>query len=126
MSDDALLTWMDALVAYAKDWDETFCKKEYFTQEYWYLFVGCYRAHLRDQPLTMSQAQGEMKTGAPNTRSDRIQNAIDDGYLERRINEFDNRSVVVVPTAKLTKLLTGHFSRTRLIAIRALCSKSQD
>jgi hypothetical protein len=126
MSDDTLLNWMDALVAYAKDWDRTFGKKEYFTQEYWYLFVSCYRAHLCNRPLTISEALGEMKTGAPNTRKERMQNAIDDGYLEQHENEKDKRSSFVVPTDKLSIILEQHFKRTRSIALNALVSKSAD
>jgi hypothetical protein len=34
--DDDLVKWMDVLIDYAKDWDQTFPKKEYFTQEFWY------------------------------------------------------------------------------------------
>jgi hypothetical protein len=121
MSDDPLLAWMDALVDYARDWDATFKAKKYFTQEYWYLFVACYRGALSGRPLTISEAMGEMKSGATNTRIDRIKKAIDDGYLEKQDNKDDDRSSLLIPTAKLSALLAGHFARPAKKAVAALC-----
>ena len=42
---DELIDWMDALEFYARDWDQTFGEQtNYFTQEFWYMLIGCVRA----------------------------------------------------------------------------------
>ena len=108
-----LLLWMDALEAYARDWDETFeHKPSYFTQEFWYLLVSCMVNQWRGTPLTVSGACQQMKTGSNRTREDRIRRAVADGYLVKRQSESDRREAIVVPSEKLENLMIGHFERT--------------
>ncbi len=108
-----LLLWMNALEAYALDWDKTFeHKASYFTQEFWYLLVRCMINAWNGTPLTVSGACQQMKSGSNRTREGRIKRAVDDGFLVKRQRQSDRREAIVVPSEKLEKMMIGHFSRT--------------
>lgn len=112
-SREDLLLWMDALEAYAVDWDNTFeHKASYFTQEFWYLLVRCMINAWNGTPLSVSGACQQMKSGSNRTREDRIKRAVADGYLVKRQSKFDRREAIVVPSEELEKMMIGHFSRT--------------
>lgn len=112
-SREDLLLWMDALDAYARDWDETFeYKASYFTQEFWYLLVRCMINAWRGTPLSVSGACQQMKSGSNRTREDRIKKAVADGYLVKRQCESDRRETIVIPSEELEAMMIGHFSRT--------------
>ncbi|HYC03213.1 MAG TPA: hypothetical protein VED40_07975 [Azospirillaceae bacterium] len=114
-SDEALGRWITALVDYAQDWDRTFENRpDYFTQEYWYLFVGCLTARWRGAPLTVSAACQVMKSGSNRTREDRIKRAVMDGYLMKEKADEDGRTAYVVPTPKLEAVMRDHLARTLL------------
>lgn len=108
-----LVAWMDALEFYARDWDETFGgRPSYFTQEFWYLLVGCLRADWAGHPLTVSQVAHSMKSGSNRTREERIKRAVDDGYLIKERAKEDGRAAIVRPTPRLETLIVGHLQRT--------------
>lgn len=108
-----LVAWMDALEFYARDWDEAFGgRPSYFTQEFWYLLVGCLRADWAGHPLTVSQLAHSMKSGSNRTREERIKRAVDDGYLVKERAEQDGRAAIVRPTPQLETLIVGHLQRT--------------
>ena len=112
-SREDLLLWMDALEAYAIDWDKTFeHKASYFTQEFWYLLVRCMINAWNGTPLTVSGACQQMKSGSNRTREGRIKKAVEDGFLVKRQSESDRREAIVVPSEKLERMMVGHFSRT--------------
>ena len=116
-----LVVWAKALEDYARDWDETFKKRPgYFTQEFWYLLVGCMIANWNGRPMTMSQACQQMKSGSNRTREERIKRAVDDGFLVKERAGDDGRSALVRPTPKLEQLMVGHLQRTRDIIKAAL------
>lgn len=116
-----LVVWAKALEDYARDWDETFEKRPgYFTQEFWYLLVGCMIANWNGRPMTMSQACQQMKSGSNRTREERIKRAVDDGFLVKERAGDDGRSALVRPTPKLEQLMVGHLQRTRDIIKAAL------
>lgn len=118
---DELIVWARALEAYARDWDETFEKRPgYFTQEFWYLLVGCMIANWNGRPMTMSQACQQMKSGSNRTREERIKRAVDDGFLVKERTGDDGRTALVRPTPKLEALMVGHLQRTREIIRTAL------
>jgi len=118
---EEIITWAHALEAYARDWDDTFEKRPgYFTQEFWYLLVGCMIANWRGRPMTMSQACQQMKSGSNRTREERIKRAVDDGFLVKERAGDDGRSALVRPTPKLEALMVGHLQRTREIVKAAL------
>jgi hypothetical protein len=119
--DDRLILWMRALEDYARDWDATFNNRPgYFTQEYWYLFVGCMIADWQGRPLTVSAACQCMKSGSNRTREERIKKAVDDGYLVKERAGDDARAAIVRPSAELQAIMRAHFSRTLAEARQAL------
>jgi hypothetical protein len=110
ISDTELEAWADALVDYARDWDATFENRPgYFTQEFWYLLVGCMIADAHGRPMTVSAACQVMKSGSNRTREERIKRAVDDGYL---IKSKAGRAAIVRPTPKLEAMIRGHLERT--------------
>jgi hypothetical protein len=118
---EEIIIWAHALEAYARDWDDTFEKRPgYFTQEFWYLLVGCMIANWNGRPMTMSQACQQMKSGSNRTREERIKRAVDDGFLVKERAGDDGRSALVRPTPKLEALMVGHLQRTREIVKAAL------
>jgi hypothetical protein len=125
MTDDAsrvqLEAWAQALVAYARDWDETFeGRPGYFTQEFWYLLVGCMIANDHGRPMTVSAACQIMKSGSNRTREERIKRAVDDGYLLKTRAGDDGRAAIVQPTPKLEAMIRAHLERTLRIAQAAI------
>lgn len=120
-ADQQIIAWAQALEAYARDWDDTFENRPgYFTQEFWYLLVGCLIANWRGRPMTMSQACQAMKSGSNRTREERIKKAVDDGFLTKERAGDDGRAALVRPTPKLEALMVGHLRRTREIVSAAL------
>ena len=50
--------------------------KDYFSQEYWYLFTITLAYHWRQAPLSISEACDSMKTGSSKTRESRLKKLI--------------------------------------------------
>lgn len=116
-----LLSWMDALEMYGRDWDETFDHRaSYFTQEFWYLLVTCMINAWKGTPLSVSGACQQMKSGSNRTREERIRKAVADGYLIKRRSESDHREAFVVPSSKLEQLMVDHFERTLAMTLDKL------
>lgn len=117
-----LMVWGRVLEGYAVDWDQTFGHRapDYFTQEYWYLFVRCTFAMLRGEPLTVTAASQSMKSGSNRTRESRIQRAVLDGYLRKERSQSDAREVLLLPTDALKEMILGHLDRTLSIALEQL------
>ncbi|NRA30822.1 MAG: hypothetical protein HRU11_11245 [Parvularculaceae bacterium] len=121
-----LVAWMDALEFYARDWDEAFeGRQAYFTQEFWYMLVGCLRADWAGHPLTVSQLTQSMKSGSNRTREDRIRRAVDDGYLVKEKDEQDGRLAVVRPTPELESVIVSHLQRTLVRTREKLLSRTK-
>lgn len=111
--EECLIQWMGALEAYARDWDKVFDgHPHYFTQEYWYLFVGVVTSAWQGRPLTINAACQMMKTGSARTREDRLKKAVQDGYLLKERSESDRRTTYVLPSPMLEDLIRGHLERT--------------
>ena len=122
---DDLLAWIEALEFYARDWDEAFGgRPNYFTQEFWYMLVGCLRADWQGTPLSVSQLAQTMKSGSNRTRDERIKRAVDDGYLVKIKDEDDGRAAIVRPTEELEAVMVKHFERT-LNKVRQNIDKSE-
>ncbi|MBU4163541.1 MAG: hypothetical protein KKF36_05430 [Alphaproteobacteria bacterium] len=122
---DELIDWMDALELYARDWDQTFGEQtNYFTQEFWYMLIGCVRAHWAGHPLTVSQLTQRMKSGSNRTREERIKRAVDDGYLIKVRDDQDGRASYVRPTPELETMVIGHLMRT-LARVRETMQRSK-
>ncbi len=113
LSNEELITWAQTLEGYARDWDETFDKRPgYFTQEFWYLLVGCMIADWRGKPMTVSAACQFMKSGSSRTREERIKRAVSDGFLSKEKAGDDGRAAIVRPTPRLEAMMRGHLERT--------------
>ncbi len=118
---EELLLWTTVLEQYARDWDETFENRpSYFTQEFWYLLVGCMVNNWRDTPLTVSAASQYMKTGSNRTREERIKKAVLDGYLTKIKHQSDGREAFVIPTPKLEGIMRAHLERTLALTTETL------
>ncbi|WP_106640094.1 hypothetical protein [Allosphingosinicella vermicomposti] len=118
MNDDIIM-WAQALEDYARDWDATFENRpDYFTQEFWYLLVGCMIANWRGRPMTISAACQAMKSGSNRTREERIKRAVDDGFLVKERTADDGRATIIKPTPMLEERMRAHLERT-LAAVRA-------
>ncbi|HYZ21422.1 MAG TPA: hypothetical protein VE690_04620 [Rhodopila sp.] len=121
--DAAVRDWMKVLTAYAEDWDETFRKDRglYFTQEYWYLFTECVRADADGEPLTRQEAMRRMRVSfSEDAKVDRIDRAVDDGWLVQDKSRSDLRVHLLLPTDKLRKAMNEHLVRTLNEARRVL------
>ncbi len=113
LSEQDLLLWTEVLERYARDWDATFDNKpHYFTQEFWYLFMGCLRQEWKGTPLTVSDACQVMKSGSNRTREERIRKAVVDGYLRKQKHPDDGRETLLLATDKLRHIVEGHLQRT--------------
>lgn len=121
LSDQDIVAWAAALEHYARDWDETFENRpDYFTQEFWYLLVGCLIAQMRGRPMTVSAACQNMKTGSSRTREERLKRAVDDGFLMKEPSPHDRRETIVKPTPKLESAMRAHLVRTHAMVRGAL------
>lgn len=118
-----LLPWAEFLIGYTDDWNATF-NNRFHTEEYWYPFVHCLRAHWAGQPLTMSEACQAMRTGSNRTRENRIAIATSRKLLDKRRSETDLRTTHVLPTPRLERYLVDHFSRTLTKLLQLLKSLS--
>lgn len=127
ISADKLVGWMHALEDYARDWDDVFSNHpHYFTQEYWYLFVGVVTSSWQGRPLTISAACQLMKTGSARTREDRLKKAVQDGYIEKFPGDDDKRTMMVKPSPMLEDLIRGHLERTYNRMAAVFLSESGD
>jgi len=116
-----IMAFVQAQEDFARDWDRTFeGRPDYFTQEFWYLLVGCQMAVWRGRPLTVGQACQMMKSGSNRTREERIKRAVDDGYLLKEKAGEDGRAALVRPTPRLEAALHDHFVRTFRLFYAAL------
>ena len=121
LDDDVLIAWATVLEQYARDWDVTFeGRPDYFTQEFWYLLVGCLIAHMQGRPMTVSAACQHMKSGSNRTREERLKRAVDDGYLVKERASVDRREAIVRPTPKLEEAMRSHLARTHRMVLDAI------
>jgi|ERR1700722_3328529 hypothetical protein len=121
--DAAVRDWMKVLTAYAEDWDRTFRKERrlYSTQDYWYLFTECVRADADGEPLPRQEAIRKMRVSlSEDAKVDRIDRAVDDGWLVQDKRPPDLRVNLLLPTDKLRHAMVEHLARTLGEARRVL------
>ena len=80
--------------------------KDYFSQEYWYLFTITLAYHWRQAPLSISEACDSMKTGSSKTRENRLKKLIAEHLFIKIKNQTDLRRTYLEPTTEI--LLGGH------------------
>ena len=78
--------------------------KDFFTQEYWYLFTITLVYHWRQTPLSISGACESMKTGSSKTRETRLKKLIAEHLFIKIKNQADLRRTYLEPT---TEMLLG-------------------
>ena len=94
--------------------------KDYFSQEYWYLFTVALASHWRQTPLTVSEAKRCMKTGSSKTRQNRLQKLIDERLFFKTKDRDDLRRTHLEPTDEMLDAGRLHFSRTLREALHFL------
>ena len=94
--------------------------KDYFSQEYWYLFTITLVYHWRQDPLSISGACDSMKTGSSKTRENRLKKLIAEHLFIKIKNQTDLRRTYLEPTTEM--LLGGrrHFRNSLGQAIQFL------
>ena len=83
---------------------------EFFTQEYWYLFIAALARFWRGAPLNVGEACRIMRTGSAKTRETRLKRLIDEGWFSRRKGGADLRMTYVAPTRQLRQLGRAHLA----------------
>ena len=94
--------------------------KDYFSQEYWYLFTITLAYHWRHTPLSISEAYDSMKTGSSKTRETRLKKLIAEHLFIKIKKQTDLRRTYLEPTTEM--LLGGrrHFRNSLGQAIQFL------
>ena len=94
--------------------------KDFFSQEYWYLFTITLVYHWRQVPLSISGACDSMKTGSSKTRENRLKKLIAEHLFIKIKNQTDLRLTYLEPTTEM--LLGGrrHFRNSLGQAIQFL------
>ena len=75
--------------------------KNYFSQEYWYLFTVMLVSHWRETPLSVSEACDCMKTGSSKTRQNRLQKLIEEHMFFKTKDQTDLRRTHLEPTEEM-------------------------
>ena len=127
----AILTkWIGYMENYGQSWFDDI-GKDYFSQEYWYLFTMTLAYHWRKSPLSVSEACASMKTGSSKTRETRLKKLIEEHLCIKIKKQTDLRRTYLQPTTEM--LLGGrrHFRNTLrealgfLLDARLLASNSK-
>ncbi len=94
--------------------------KDYFSQEYWYLFTVTLVHHWRESPLSISEACDCMQTGSSKTRQSRLQKLIAEHLFFKTKDWADLRRTRVEPTEEMLEGGRMHFRGTLTEAMRFL------
>jgi len=94
--------------------------KDYFSQEYWYLFTVALVHHWRDSPLSISEACDCMKTGSSKTRQSRLHKLITEHLFFKTKDRADLRRTHVEPTDEMLEGGRMHFRGTLTEAMQFL------
>lgn len=116
---DILLKWIGYMENYGQNWLDDI-GKDFFSQEYWYLFTITLVYHWRQSPLSISAACDSMKTGSSKTRENRLKKLIAEHLFIKIKKQTDLRRTYLEPTTEM--LLGGrrHFRKSLGQAIQFL------
>ncbi|MCY4362753.1 MAG: hypothetical protein OXE42_11300 [Gammaproteobacteria bacterium] len=116
---EILTKWIGCMENYGQSWLDDI-GKDYFSQEYWYLFTITLAYHWRQAPLSISEACDSMKTGSSKTRENRLKKLIAEHLFIKIKNQTDLRRTYLEPAAEM--LLGGrkHFGNSLEQAIQFL------
>jgi len=93
---------------------------DFFSQEYWYLFIVALARHWRGAPLHVGEACRTMKTGSPKTRETRLKRLLDEGWFRKGKHDADLRKTYVLPTPLLLRVGRRHLVSSLLHVTRRL------
>ena len=116
---ETLLKWIAYMDDYGQRWLDDI-GKDYFSQEYWYLFTVTLVSHWRQTPLSVSEACDCMKTGSSKTRQNRLQKLITEHLLFKTKEGTDLRRTHLEPTEEMLRGGRIHFRNTLTEAIEFL------
>ena len=116
---EILLKWIAYMDDYGQRWLDDI-GKDYFSQEYWYLFTVTLVSHWRQTPLSVSEACDCMKTGSSKTRQNRLQKLITEHLLFKTKEGTDLRRTHLEPTEEMLHGGRIHFRNTLTEAIEFL------
>lgn len=111
-----LIKWIAYMDRYGQCWLDDI-GKDYFSQEYWFLFTVTLISHWRKTPLTVSEACDCMKTGSSKTRQNRLQKLITEHLLFKTKEATDLRRTHLEPTEDMLHGGRVHFRNTLTEAI---------
>ena len=114
-----LIKWIAYMDHYGQRWLDDI-GKDYFSQEYWYLFTVTLISHWQQAPLSVSEACDCMKTGSSKTRQNRLQKLIEEHMFFKTKDQADLRRTHLEPTGEMLQGGRVHFSRTLTEAIQFL------
>lgn len=116
---ETLIKWIAYMDHYGQRWLDDI-GKDYFSQEYWYLFTVALVSHWRQTPLSVSEACDCMKTGSSKTRQNRLQKLITEHLLFKTKEQTDLRRTHLEPTEEMLHGGRVHFRSTLTEAIQFL------
>ena len=94
--------------------------KDYFSQEYWYLFTITLAYHWGQTPLSISEACDSMKTGSSKTRENRLKKLIAEHMFIKIKKQTDLRRTYLEPTMEMLVGGRKHFRNSLRQAIQFL------
>ena len=116
---ETLIKWVACMDHYGQRWLDDI-GKDYFSQEYWYLFTVTLVHHWRNAPLSISEACNCMKTGSSKTRQNRLQKLISEQLFFKTKDRTDLRRTHLEPTDEMLEGGRMHFRGTLTGAMRFL------
>lgn len=116
---ESLTKWIDSMENYGQSWLNDI-GKDYFSQEYWYLFTITLAYHWRQTPLSISEACDSMKTGSSKTRENRLKKLITEHFFIKIKKQTDLRRTYLEPTKEMLIGGRKHFRNSLGQAIRFL------
>ena len=116
---EILIKWVAYMDRYGQRWLDDI-GKDYFSQEYWYLFTVTLVHHWRGTPLSISEACDCMKTGSSKTRQNRLQKLITEHLFFKTKDRADLRRTHLEPTEDMLEGGRMHFRGTLTEATRFL------
>ncbi len=116
---ETLIKWIAYMDHYGQRWLDDI-GKDYFSQEYWYLFTVTLVYHWRGTPLSISEACDCMKTGSSKTRQNRLQKLITEHLFFKTKDRADLRRTHLEPTEEMLEGGRMHFRNTLTEALHFL------
>lgn len=120
LQEEAVVAWfMRMQVRYVNTWAKDFGRR-YMSLEYMLLISNTFIYHWLGQTLGVATATQSMRHGARRTRTQRLLNLIDEGWLSKVQDRIDRRKVAIVPTPKFEEQVQAHVTQMLTNALIAI------